>query len=110
MASRATITNPNESALAMYTQPTPPVVAIRMPARDGPATDAVCIIVVLRLMAFGRCSRGTSVGTSACRAGRSNALTAEANAASAYTGHGPVKPRKVNTASTSGHERGTQSA
>ena len=39
-------------------------------------------MIVFRLIAFGRCSRGTSVGTSAPRAGRSKAPTAEPSAAS----------------------------
>ena len=36
-----------------------------MPPIDGPITDAVWNMIVLRLMAFGRCLRGTSIGTSA---------------------------------------------
>ena len=48
----------------------------------GRRTDAVWNMIVLRLIAFGRCSRGTSVGTSACRAGRSKAPTAAPSAAS----------------------------
>jgi len=39
-------------------------------------------IMALRLMAFGRCSRGTSVGTSAWRAGRSKVPTEAPSAAS----------------------------
>jgi hypothetical protein len=38
---------------------------------------------VFKLMALGRCSRDTSVGTSACRAGRSNDPAADAAADSA---------------------------
>ena len=79
--SSATMTNANERALATYTQPTP-VDAISSPPSDGPTTDAVWNMIVFRLIAFGRCSRGTSVGTSALRAGRSNAPTAEPSAAS----------------------------
>ena len=52
------------------------VAAISRPPSAGPSTDAVWNMIVLRLIAFGRCSRGTSVGSSACRDGRSNALTA----------------------------------
>ncbi len=38
-----------------------------------PATEAIWTMTVFRLIAFGRCSRGTSIGTSACRAGGSKA-------------------------------------
>ena len=40
---------------------------MRSPPSDGPTTDAVWNMMVLRLIAFGRCSRGTRVGTSALR-------------------------------------------
>src|SRR6478672_5075625 len=76
----ATMTKANEIALATYTQPTP-AAAIRIPPSDGPTTDAVWNMIVLRLIALGRCSRGTSDGTSALRAGRSNAPTAAPSAA-----------------------------
>src|SRR5690242_6388903 len=62
--SSATITKKKEMALATYTQPTPEE-AISTPPSDGPITEAVWNMMVLRLMAFGRCSRGTSDGTSA---------------------------------------------
>ena len=75
------MTKPNEIAFATYTQPTPDA-AISTPPSEGPTTDAVWNMIVLRLIAFGRCSRGTSDGTSALRAGRSKAPTAEASAAS----------------------------
>ncbi len=68
-------------ALATYTQPTP-LDAIISPPSDGPTTEAVWNMIVLRLIALGRCSRGTSVGTSAPRAGKSKAPTAEPSAAS----------------------------
>src|SRR5919206_421578 len=58
-------------------------------------------MMVLRLMAFGRCSRGTSIGMSACRAGRSNAPTADPRPARKYNGHSVASPRKVSSASTS---------
>src|SRR5205085_12099078 len=69
------------------------------PPSEGPATEAVWNMIVLRLIAFGRCSRGTSVGTSALRAGRSNAPTADATAASAYTGQITVTPANAIAAS-----------
>src|SRR4029453_2034946 len=57
----ATMTKANEIALATYTQPTP-AAAIRIPPSDGPTTDAVWNMIVFRLIALGRCSRGTSDG------------------------------------------------
>ena len=74
---------------------------MRTPPSDGPTTDAVWNMIVFRLMAFGRSSRGTSVGTSACRAGMSKAPTAAPSAASTYIGHTVVRPRNVSTASAS---------
>src|SRR5215204_4757191 len=62
--SSATTTKANEIALAMYAQPTW-VDAISKPPSDGPATDAVWNMIVFRLIAFGRCSRGTRVGNDA---------------------------------------------
>ncbi len=62
-------------------------------------TDAVWNMIVLRLMAFGRCSRGTSIGTSAWRAGRSKVPTAAPSAASAYTGHTECPPPIATAAS-----------
>ena len=56
-----------------------PTTAISTPPSDGPTTDAVWNMMVLRLIAFGRCSRGTRLGTSALRAGRSKAPTADAD-------------------------------
>ena len=50
---------------------------------DGPATDATCSMMAYRLIAFGRCSRGTSVGSMAWRAGPSNAPATAPSAASA---------------------------
>ena len=47
-----------------------------MPPIEGPTTSAVCSMMLLRLMALGRCSRGTSIGMSDWRAGRSNAAAA----------------------------------
>ena len=66
------MTHPKLSALARYTHfnPTEPM---SRPPTAGPATDAAWIMMVFRLMAFGRCSRGTSIGTRACRAGGSKA-------------------------------------
>ena len=69
------MTNRNETALTAYTQPTLRV-ASTSPPIAGPATDAVCSMMLFRVMAFGRCSRGTRFGTSAWRAGRSNAPAA----------------------------------
>ena len=80
--SSATITATNDTALMTYAQPTF-VEAMTMPPSAGPSTCAVCCMIVLRLMAFGRSSRGTRLGTSDCRAGRSNAPTAEPSAARA---------------------------
>ena len=54
-----------------------------MPPIAGPATDATCNMMAFRLIALGRCSRGTSVGISDCRAGLSNAPAAAPIAASA---------------------------
>src|SRR5881628_376706 len=45
--SSATITNENEIAFATYTQPTPDA-AISMPPSDGPTTDEVWNMIVLR--------------------------------------------------------------
>ena len=72
MASSAAITHRNETALAAYAQPTPQN-PITSPPSAGPTTDAVWNMIVLRLIAPGRCSRGTSVGMSELRAGLSNA-------------------------------------
>jgi hypothetical protein len=69
------------------------------PPSAGPATAALCITIALRLIALGRCSRGTSVGRSDCRAGRSKALTAPPSAASAYRGHSEESPFHVAAAS-----------
>lgn len=55
--------------------------ATNTPPSAGPTTAAVWNMMVFRAMAFGRCSRGTSVGTSACRAGKSKAPTAAPSAA-----------------------------
>jgi hypothetical protein len=55
-------------------------------------------MIVFRLIAFGRSSRGTRLGTSDWRAGRSNAPTAELRAASAYTGNTDVLPLKASKA------------
>ena len=79
--SSAPMTNRNETALKAYTHATPPV-AMTTPPSAGPATDATCAMIVFSVMAFGRCSRGTRLGTSDCRAGRSNAPAAELHAAS----------------------------
>ena len=48
-----------------------------MPPSAGPVTAATWNMIVLRLSAFARCSRGTRLGTSAWRAGRSKAPAAE---------------------------------
>ena len=45
-------------------------------------TDAIWIMMLFRLIAFGRCSRGTRFGVSAWRAGTSNAPAAELTAVS----------------------------
>ena len=79
---RATITHANDTALGAYAQPTPRV-AITSPPIAGPATEANWNMIAFKVMAFGRCSRGTSMGTRACRAGRSKVLTAAPSAASA---------------------------
>jgi len=50
-------------------------------------------MIVFMLIAFGRCCRGTSVGTSAARAGKSNALTPPPIAASAKIGQIAVPPQ-----------------
>ena len=52
------------------------------PPSAGPTTEATWNMIVLRLIAFGRCSRGTRFGTSDWRAGRSKAPAAELAAAS----------------------------
>ena len=58
-------------------------IVMQTAAIAGPATAALCITMAFRLIALGRCSRGTSVGRSDCRAGRSNAFTAPLSAARA---------------------------
>src|SRR6185436_17849877 len=98
MARRAAITETNDTALITYTQPIPSV-AITIPASDGPTIDDAWNMIVLRLIALDRCSRGTRLGTSACRAGASNAPTAETSAASRYSGQTALSPEKVSTPS-----------
>ncbi len=75
------MTTRNDAALKAYTHATPPV-AITTPPSAGPATEATCTMIVFKVMAFGRCSRGTRLGVSDWRAGRSNAPAAELHAAS----------------------------
>ena len=77
----ATTTTRNEIALKTYAHPTL-VSAMSTPPSAGPPTCATCTITVLRLMALARSSRGTSIGTSAWRAGASNAPAAAPIAAS----------------------------
>jgi hypothetical protein len=74
------MTNRKEAAFIQYAAATPPV-ATTMPAADGPATAATWNMMVFRLMAFARCSRGTRFGMSAWRAGPSKAPAAELSAA-----------------------------
>ena len=52
------------------------------PPIEGPRTEATWIMIALKLIAFGRCSRGTRLGMRDCRAGPSNELAAELSAAS----------------------------
>src|SRR5262252_6288985 len=72
-----------------------------IPPSDGPTTEANWNIMAFRLIAFGRCSRGTSVGTSACRAGRSKVLIDAPIAVSTKSGHTTDNPRNASTASPS---------
>ena len=81
ITSSAPITKRKETALKAYTQPTPRD-AITSPPIAGPVTDAVCSMMLFKLIAFGRCSRGTSFGVSAWRAGRSKAPAAALTAVS----------------------------
>ena len=81
IASSAAITNRNDTAFSTYAQPTP-AYPITRPPSAGPSTEAAWNMMVLRLIAFGRCSRGTRFGISDCRAGPSNDPNAELSAAS----------------------------
>src|SRR5690349_6836901 len=68
IAHRLQITGRNESALIVYSQPTSSQTSAT-PAIEGPITEASWKSVVFRLIAFERCARGTSIGTSEERAG-----------------------------------------
>ena len=57
-------------AFSAYTVATPEVASV-MPARAGPTTEAVWKRIEFSPMALGRCSRGTRLGRSDCRAGAS---------------------------------------
>ena len=57
-------THPKLKALTRYTHFSP-AEPMSSPPIAGPATDAAWIMIVFKLMAFGRCSRGTSIGRSA---------------------------------------------
>ena len=58
------------------------IAPITSPPSAGPATEAVWNMMVLRLIALGRWSRGTRLGISDWRAGPSKAPNAEPAAAS----------------------------
>ena len=59
-----------------------PCDAITSPPSDGPSTHAIWNMIVFRLIAFGRCSRGTRFGINDWRAGPSNDAAAEPSAVS----------------------------
>src|ERR1044072_2053544 len=65
------------------------------PPTPAPATEAPWNMIVMRLIAFGRCSRGTSVAVSDWRAGASNVPNAADSAAREDTGHRPLQSRLV---------------
>ena len=53
-----------------------------LPPIAGPATEAIWNMIVLSVIALGRCSRGTRFGISDWRAGPSNEPNADPSAAS----------------------------
>ena len=60
-----------------------PTQAIARPPSAGPAIAATFASVISQERAFGRCSRGTSAGSSASRAGSSTVLIVAESAAMA---------------------------
>ena len=72
----------NDTALIQYTVAIPKP-AMTNPASAGPAMAAACIIMLLSVSAFVRCSLETRLGARAWRAGLSNAIAADEHAASA---------------------------
>ena len=81
MISSAPITARNDNALIQYTIATSRT-PISSPAIIGPTMVATSNMIEFRLSALARCSRGTRLGISACRAGLSNADALAASALS----------------------------